>query len=444
MRKVRQILESIPFEERIPVKLFRALAETDRVALVDVASENELTYRALSLRADAISLGLLSAGVREGDRVAWSAPTGPEAIAIWMAIAQIGAIDVGIGDVLKGALLDHVMNDCRPHALIIDPTMTAGLASLDADRRAAFGGIIFIRDPDRVLSANEVILDPQTLTKYNGSGPVLDLPALDCRSPATVIYTSGTTGPSKGVMLCHHHQFFTGANLVEHFRIDENSTLYHYSPFNHVTGRQLVVAAMLTNSLMVMRERFSIDGFWRDINGHKITHSITLGSAVPLLLNNRDPAARNEGTLRFVWASPALSQLYADFAERFGLKVVSPYGSTEVGIVVEPGVIPDDPGPFGNSGKRPEYFDLEVLDDNDQICPPGIVGEIAVRPKLPWTTFLGYLGRDGSTVDRSSSSAGRSTLRFTMAAARGLVLASSSQLFQYKTPFPRRFRVSWV
>ena len=395
--KVSEILAAYPFEDRIPVRLFQKLARTQRELIVDAKTGARLTYAELAAKADALSELLEGLGVKPGDRVAWSAPTGPDAIIIWMAVAQLGAIDVGVGDVLKGPLLDHVLNDSGPAALVIDPTMTAGLGSLTAERRGDFPSVVFTREPDEPIRENEVVLNLAAPIEGHASTKVFDAP-IDVRTPATIIYTSGTTGPSKGVLLCHHQQFFTGATYTEYFRIDEGSVLYHYSPFNHVSGRQLVVAAMITGSLLVMQERFSIGGFWQDINTHKVTHSITLGSAVPLLLSNRDPAARNEGSLRYVWASPALPQLYAEFAAKFDLKVISPYGSTETGTVVQPGIIPNKPGPAGNSGRRPEYFELEVVDDNDHICPAGVVGEIVIRPKLPWTTFVGYLGRDGATA----------------------------------------------
>jgi len=395
--RLRELLDRIPFQERSAVRMFRSLAAGASVAVIDAETGTPSTYSDLARRADAISAALVRFGVRPGDRVAWSMPTGIDAIATWMGIAQIGAVDVGIGDVLKGKLLDHVLDDCKPAALVIDISMTAGLAGLSGERRAAFSGVVLVRAAGVPTATNEVHLSLAVEPPVPpGSLPIVEV---DCRGPGTIIYTSGTTGPSKGVVLCHHHQFFVGANLVEHFRIHEGARLYHYSPFNHVTGRQLVIAAMITGSTLVMRERFSLDAFWNDINRHGITHSITLGSAVPLLLSSRDPSARNDGSLRYVWASPAMSQIYAEFARRFALRVVSPYGSTEVGIVVEPCVIPDEPGPPGNSGRRPEYFDLEILDENDQICPPGVVGEIGIRPRLPWTTFIGYLGRDGSTLD---------------------------------------------
>src|SRR5271165_1863461 len=142
--KLRDILSDIPFQDRSPIGLFRRLAQTDHVIAIEADTGARVTYAALALRADAISAALVGFGVRPGDYVAWSVPTGVDAIATWMGIAQIGAIDVGIGDVLKGKLLDHVLDDCKPTALVLDHSMPAGLASLGRERQTEFTGVVSV------------------------------------------------------------------------------------------------------------------------------------------------------------------------------------------------------------------------------------------------------------------------------------------------------------
>ncbi len=395
---VDDLLDGIPLARRTPIQLFEERARTDAVAVIEADTGRTLSYRQLAGAADRVAGALREGGVEPGDRVAWSAPTSVDAIAIWMGVAKIGAVDVAVGDLLKGRMLEHVLADCGPVALISHAAVQQGISGLSAAERAAFKVRLRIAAAgDDAAPEGERVLD--LWADGEPAGSPLDDSLPDAEAPATIIYTSGTTGPSKGVILCHHHQFFAGANLAEQFRIRSGARLYHYSPFNHVTGRQLVVASMLVGGVLVMRERFRLDRFWADINAHRVTHSITLGSAVPLLLDQHGPEIVNEGSLEYVWASPAMPKVYAEFAERFGICVCSPYGSTEVGIVVSPALIPDEPGPPGNCGKRSKYFDLQILDDNDEVVPPGTVGEIAVRPKRPWTTFLGYLNRDATTIE---------------------------------------------
>lgn len=393
---VDDLLDGIPFADRMALRLFERCAEGDAVAVIDAGTGRAYTYALLAAASRRVARALLSRGVQPGDRVAWSVPTGVDAIAVWMGIAQVGAVDVAVGDVLKGRMLEHVLNDCAPAAVISHAGLTQGISGLPHERLAAFDTWLHIGETEDG-ARQAAAFDPWD-ADAEPDAPIPDV-QLRPEDPATVIYTSGTTGPSKGVVLCHHHQFFAGANFAEQFRVHRSSRLYHYSPFNHVTGRQLVVASMLVGGTLIMRERFRIDRFWADVNEHGVTHSITLGSAVPLLLDQRGPEIVNQGSLEYVWASPAMPKIYEEFARRFGICVCSPYGSSEVGIVVSPALIPDDPGPAGNCGRRSKYFDLEILDDNDEIVPAGTVGEIAVRPKRPWTTYLGYLNRDAATVE---------------------------------------------
>ena len=394
---VDDLLDGIAFADRMPVRLFERCVSSETVAVIDAGTGQFYSYAQLAAGAARVARALIGRGVGPGDRVAWSAPTGVDAIAIWMGIAQAGAIDVAVGDVLKGRMLDHVILDCAPAAVISHAGVEQGISGLPVERRAKFKAWIHVARDEATRS-----LDGATRldlwSGHDGSEAPARAAAQRPEDPATIIYTSGTTGPSKGVVLCHHHQYFAGANLAEQFRVGRSARLYHYSPFNHVSGRQLVVASMLVGGTLIMRERFRLDCFWNDINSHGVTHAVTLGSAVPLLLDQQGPEVLNAGSLRYVWASPAMPKVYGEFAERFGLCVCSPYGSSEVGIVVSPALIPDEPGPPGNCGRRSKYFDLEILDDNDEVVPPGTVGEIAVRPKRPWTTFLGYLNRDGNTV----------------------------------------------
>lgn len=397
---VDDLLTGIPFAERTPVRLFERLAASDAVAAIDADSGRSYTYTQLAAGARHVARALASRGVGSGDRVAWCAPTGVDAIAIWMGIAQIGAVDVAVGDVLKGRMLDHVLTDCAPKAVISHAHVEQGISGLPPAQCRSYDAWLHVgEDTERDGGApdGQVRLDLWAGNDEDGESHDGVFPRPE--EPATIIYTSGTTGPSKGVVLCHHHPFFSGANLAEQFRVWRGARLYHYSPFNHVTGRQLVVASMLVGGTLIMRDRFRLSGFWADINAHEVTHSITLGSAVPLLLDQQGPEIVNAGSLRYVWASPAMPKVYSEFAERFDVCVCSPYGSSEVGIVVSPALIPGDPGPPGNCGRRSKYFDLEILDENDEVVPAGTVGEIAVRPKRPWTTFLGYLNRDGTTVE---------------------------------------------
>jgi crotonobetaine/carnitine-CoA ligase len=48
-----------------------------------------------------------------------------------------------------------------------------------------------------------------------------------------------------------------------------------------------------------------------------------------------------------------------------------------------------------------EYFDVRLFDDDDNELPPGVEGEIVIRPKRPEVMFAGYWGRPEATVEAS-------------------------------------------
>src|SRR6516225_2707292 len=142
--KLETLLDRYPFEERIPVRLFHALAATSHVAAVDAATGRTYSWADIGRRARSVAGVLAAAGVGRGDRVAWSAPTGVDAIAIWMGVAELGAVDVGIGDALQGALLEHMLADSAPVCVIIHHQAERGLGTLPDDALSGFKAVVHI------------------------------------------------------------------------------------------------------------------------------------------------------------------------------------------------------------------------------------------------------------------------------------------------------------
>jgi acyl-CoA synthetase (AMP-forming)/AMP-acid ligase II len=54
--------------------------------------------------------------------------------------------------------------------------------------------------------------------------------------------------------------------------------------------------------------------------------------------------------------------------------------------------------PDGASGRRYDDFDVQVVDDEGDECPPGVAGEVIVRPQQPGIMFDGYWRRPAATI----------------------------------------------
>lgn len=388
--EVTDVLGQIPWSRRTPLTMFLEREADGGVLAVDAATGSTYTYADIGVKARRVAHVLRGAGLRPGEPVVWLAPPSIDAIAIWMGIAMAGGVEVGISDALKGRVLEHVIADTAARFAITHSSSSTHLLGLDDELLASFEAIFVVGNGEGKQGTTQLDLDV-------GDGIAPDeiaTPSPD--SWATMVYTSGTTGPSKGVMLSCHQLFFIGATFAEFFRIEAGSVLYHYSPYYHITGRQLVVAAMLADATLYVRDRFTPTTFWEDVSQGGCTHAITLGSAVPMLLDTGHD--RDSGRLKYVWASPAMPRTYAEFSRRFGVDVAVPYGSTEMGIITDP-ELGAATGPEGHSGRGGKYFQISVVDEHDQHVPPGSVGEIVVRPRHAWTTYLGYWNRPEATTE---------------------------------------------
>src|SRR3546814_9986834 len=62
----------------------------------------------------------LALGVRRGDVVATLLDAGLDALAIWLGLSSIGAIDAATNAEFRGRMLAYAINNCRPTLLVID------------------------------------------------------------------------------------------------------------------------------------------------------------------------------------------------------------------------------------------------------------------------------------------------------------------------------------
>lgn len=69
------------------------------------------------------------------------------------------------------------------------------------------------------------------------------------------------------------------------------------------------------------------------------------------------------------------------FQKHFGIKVRDGYGQTESTLLV--GVLKDTPIKPGSMGKPTPGNQVEIINEDGEICKPGEVGDIAVHLSTP-------------------------------------------------------------
>lgn len=366
--------------------LARALAaHPDRPWIV--TDDGPVSYRALDGLSNALARGMAGAGLRTGDRLLVMLPDIVESVAVWLACCKLRVVDVPVNTAYRGDILAHVANDSGAETAIVAGAFLDRVAIV-ADRLPTLRRCFVLGQhdaPDGIGSAE--VLPFAALPHADGS-PIDAAPPRE-RDLMSIMYTSGTTGASKGVMVAHAFEYAEGCATALGLTGDD---VYHTAglPLFHVAGRWgVVLASAIRGAVAVVPRRFSASAFWNEVRENGATATYLLGAMANFL--QRQPLSEHDADnpMRKVLMCPLLPDVAA-FARRFDLAVATAYGSTEVNapILMPLGAPVRDNAVVGQP--RADRFEVMIADENDVPVPPGVLGEILVRPLEPWTTMLGY------------------------------------------------------
>lgn len=353
-----------------------------------------LTYQAVDRLVNRLAHGLLAFGVGRGDRVLIMLPNSIEFMLTWWAANRIGAIEVSVNPAYKGYFLEHLVNNSGGRVMVVARPLLRQLAASE-DKLGSLETLVVHPGPDeagpdapafRRLAVRrfEELLAP--------SEDPPDVP-LSPRDLCAIMYTSGTTGPSKGVMLPNAQCHLFAESTADLTRLTEADAYFVATPLYHGNAPIMqVYPAMLAGARAVLCPRFSASEWVAQVRRSGATVSNLLGVMMDFVFRQPPGPGDRDHRLRLVLGQPAPPAIAEQFRRRFGLeRILEYYGMTEIGVVT---MMPWDAVRPGSCGQAvSEWFDLRIADpDTDEELPPGQVGELLVRPKVPWAFNQGYWG----------------------------------------------------
>ncbi len=216
-----------------------------------------------------------------------------------------------------------------------------------------------------------------------------------------MILTSGTTGQSKVVVESNAQFIVTALDMIDAGGVSSDSVVYVYLPLFHIMALDLAaISSMMANATMVLVEKFDPVNFWKDIKTYKATHFHAVGPIFEMLI--KQPESVEEKDHGEIVAIAYSSREIWEMAEkRFNIHITGGYGGTEAGIPVTSPYSDVIKGinPPGSCGIPAPPFQVEIQDISGYPVKPGEVGEIVIRPKLPYATFLEYYKMPTATVN---------------------------------------------
>jgi carnitine-CoA ligase len=352
-----------------------AEATPDAVALQHVDGD-ALTYRELDTEGRRWGASFAASGIAAGDHVATMLPNTFDAHRTLLGLAWCRAVEVPVNVAFTGGMLRYSLDLADVTAVVVAPEYRDAIVAV-ADELPLLRTILVLDDAGRAELCAVSEADPTAPTE----GP-------EYRDIHSLMFTSGTTGPSKAVLTpwAVMYQFWS---WVPDDTLGPGDGLYCTMPTFHNSGRSAFNYAMVHGGRFVIRDRFSTAEFWDDIRATGCVAAALVGPMTGFAASAPESPDDADTPLRNVIAGPMIPDTEA-FEQRFGVRVATGYGQTEVGMAVTTGW---DHGPWANCGRIREDYpwpDVRIVNEFDEPVGVDEVGELIVRSAEPWALNVGY------------------------------------------------------
>jgi acyl-CoA synthetase (AMP-forming)/AMP-acid ligase II len=227
--------------------------------------------------------------------------------------------------------------------------------------------------------------------------------------PAFVIFTSGTSGPSKGALFSHRRMIGAGIAWSLRTGMTSEDNCYISLPMYHGNGLAVAYSSVVyANATASTRIRFSVTEFFDDINRYKCSHMVYIGELWRYLINRykENPKVANSSCkanfpvnmyLKVIFGNGLNKPLWEKVVEQFSIEhVVEHFGSTEMPA----GALTNWFDIAGYCGYLPPYDpklnEMVLVDENYHPVEYGKYGEALFL--VPSGEYRGYLD---SSLDES-------------------------------------------
>lgn len=358
---------------------FEALPSGDRQATaISVDGAESLTYEQLRDRRDRFVHLLRDAGVEHGDRVGIILLNSLDYVALYFAIARMGAIAVRVNFRLSPAELSYIINDSGCSVVVFHSSRAAQLEPIH--------GAVSVRrwfclpDGDSPLP---VWAEQPDLDSVPADDPQLPRPA--GTDPVMLMYTSGTTGRPKGAVWTHDNSLWAASMQATKWNYTSGTVAMTSGPLYHVGALEsMFLSALLVHGTGVITSSggLTIERIVNAVREAGVTHALLYPFALYDLLRKTDLDPEHLSSLRVIvcggdviqpWASKAMEEKLP------GIELQQAYGLTEGGsiaAVLDHRYLRAHPDSIG----RPiQLTQLKTMLDTGEPAGPNQVGELWVR-----------------------------------------------------------------
>jgi len=381
----------------------------ERDALIVRHQQIRWSYRELKARVDAFAAGLLSLGLKRGDRLGVWSPNNAEWVVTQFATAKAGLILVNINPAYRLAELEYALNKAGCVALItaaqfktsdylamlreLAPELaTASPGNLHASRLPGLRLVITIgaENAPGMVKFEDVLGRARDAERRRLAALAEELQFDD---PINIQFTSGTTGFPKGATLSHHNILNNGFFVGQAMRFTEQDRLCIPVPLYHCFGMVLGNLCCLTHgaAMVYPSEGFDPLATLETIAAERCTALHGVPTMFIAEMDHPDFAKFDLSSLRtgIMAGSPCPIEVMKRAIERMHLSEITiAYGMTETSPVSFQ-CSTDDPieRRVSTVGRVLPHIEVKIVDAEGRIVPRGTAGELLTRG---YSVMLGY------------------------------------------------------
>jgi acetyl-CoA synthetase len=375
-------------------------AEPNALAMVhvdDAGNRSEYDFAFFKQQSDRLAAALAGRGLGKGDRVMLILYRRVEFWVSMLALSKLGAIPVPSPALLTSKDIEFRVGYAGIKAAIVEDSVAE---RVEAARPNCPTLAVLVQAgesaaPEGWIAYDELMAEAPEFTPPS--------PRPGGKDTLVVFFTSGTTGMPKMVEHLHEYplgHYTTGAYWHDLREGDLHLTLadtgWAKSVWGKYYGQWMAGAAVM---VWDFRGRFDPEALLELLARHGVT-SFCGPPTVYRFLVRQDLSKWDLSALRHCTTAGELLNegVFTAWKEATGLPIYEGYGQTETTLQIA--TFPFmEPKP-GSIGKPAPGWDIVLLDEQGEPCPPGEEGEICVRvdSERPLGLFAGYMDEPEKTA----------------------------------------------
>jgi acyl-CoA synthetase (AMP-forming)/AMP-acid ligase II len=372
----------------LPIDMVYAAATRSPEAIAVETDAENISYREMVVRVDALAAGLQSIDPAAQSRVGICGYNSLEHLIGLLAVMAAGKIWVPLNPRDGAEDLGHKVETANPTIVIVDDDCEALLAGGTATRLIGLGGSVGASDSVAGL-----------LARHQGKTPIR--PVLTPEDVQAIKFTGGSSGRPKGV-LQPYRAWNTGAiSMIHELGLTAKDRYLLCSPLTHGTSCYVTPVLGIGGTLVLgdrsMRPGAILDAF----AGRGITTTFITPTVIYMMLAElgNQPVSFPDLRRLIYGGAPMPPGKIRAVQDVFGPVTATNYGQTEAPQIItylSPADMMDDAN-IESVGRASVLTRIAILDpDGDDPRPSGEMGEIVVSGGL---VMKGYLDMPEATAE---------------------------------------------